>query len=102
MDQWILPAVGLGVIGYFVFKAMKNTKEADAIQNEGSSSGPPGAIMQYEELSNINLSPYHTQIRKDYTPVIRTEAGPYGVPRTVHKTPGGWIIEGLDYFNKFY
>lgn len=103
MDQnLLLPLAGLFVIGYFLFEALKNTGLSDAIQQEKGTGDGTGAIMQYQELSDIAVSPQHTQIRKDYTPTIRTEEGPYGVPRVVHKAPGSWFIEGGDFFNKFW
>lgn len=93
------PAVGMGAV--MIYLMYSKTKRVDS----GVTTPPPGVtnrpvLRQYMEPDDAWSNPLNLTSNKAYSPVIRVEAGQFGVPRTILAGPGDSeiIVQG-DYYH---
>jgi len=82
----------VSLAGYLVYRALENTHES--VKMEGACQKlQNGLVRGWDEASNEYLSPTATTSRAEQTqPMIKREMGPFGVPRIIRKTSGGYNV----------
>lgn len=97
MNPYMTVAV-IAVIGVFVCQLIKKSKSKALLphsEERGSAGAKPYAIntvVQQDDVSHTQPDPLNYQSNIRHLNKLRTETGPYGVPRTIYQGPGGSLI----------
>lgn len=100
MDPWMLLGV-VAVSGVIIWELCKNSAPkkavlAQAAEPEGGTkpySLPP--IIQNEDVTTSVQDPHNVTSNMKHLKPLKTETGPYGVPRKIYQGAGGARISNV-------
>lgn len=84
-----LAVVGLGIVGYFVFRAVQSNVKSSRMAEMQNDMHSTNSAKGWSEICNEIVSPTRIRANLLSLPVVRTEPGPFGTTRQVSVTDSG-------------